>query len=150
MMKTRQKTTRMPSRATDDYLELVKRFPLRPLSSRKELREAGEIFDHYIGREDLTPGQQDYLAALSVFAEQFERQQALSRLKRLHPLEIVKHLMEENEMSTTDLGYVLGSRGLASEVLNGNRGLSKTLIRKLADKFGVDPGLFLDDASEAA
>jgi HTH-type transcriptional regulator/antitoxin HigA len=58
--------------------------------------------------------------------------------------------MEENEMSTTDLGYVLGSRGLASEVLNGNRGLSKTLIRKLADKFGVDPGLFIEDASKAA
>ena len=139
-----------PPRAADDYLELVKCFPLRPLSSQKELREAGEILDHFIGREDLTQGQRDYLAALSVFVEQFEGRQVLSRLKRLPPLEILKHLMEENEMSTTDLGYVLGSRGLASEVLNGNRGMSKTLIRKLADKFGVDPGLFLEHGSGAA
>ena len=148
MTRTRESTKSI--RIADDYLTLVKRFPLRPLTSRKELREAGEILDHYIGREDLTPGQQDYLAALSVFAEQFEREQRLSQLKRLSPLGLVKHLMEENEMTTTDLGYVLGSRGLASEVLNGNRGLSKTLIRKLAAKFGVDPGLFLENASEAA
>jgi len=148
MTRTRESTK--PMRVADDYLALVKGFPLRPLTSRKELREAGEILDHYIGREDLTPGQQDYLAALSVFAEQFEREQRLSQLKRLSPLGLVKHLMEENEMTTTDLGYVLGSRGLASEVLNGNRGLSKTLIRKLAAKFGVDPGLFLENASEAA
>lgn len=149
MTKALPKKKRAPSRAADDYLVLVRRFPLRPLSSRKELREAGEILDHYIGREDLTAGERDYLAALSVFVERYERDQGLSGLKALTPLEILKHLMEENGMKTSDLGSVLGSRGLASEVLNGNRGLSKTLIKKLAEKFGVDPGLFLE-ASKAA
>ena len=73
MTNARNKVKPQRNRAPDDYLELVNRFPLRPLSSRKELREAGKILDHYIGREDLTAGQQDYLAALSVFVEQFER-----------------------------------------------------------------------------
>jgi HTH-type transcriptional regulator/antitoxin HigA len=149
MTNSLEKKKRAPGRAADDYLALVKRFPLRPLRSRKELREAGEILDHYIGREGLTAGERDYLAALSMFVERYERDQGSAQLKVLTPLEILKHLMEENSMSTTDLGTVLGSRGLASEVLNGNRGLSKTLIRKLAEKFGVDPGLFLE-ASKAA
>jgi antitoxin component HigA of HigAB toxin-antitoxin module len=52
--------------------------------------------------------------------------------------------MEENEMNTSDLGYILGSRGLASEVLSGKRGLSKALIRRLSERFHLDPRLFLE------
>ena len=37
-----------------------------------------------------------------------------------------------------------GNLGLASEVLNGKRALSKTLIGKLARRFRVEPALFLD------
>jgi HTH-type transcriptional regulator/antitoxin HigA len=128
----------------DDYLKLVKHFPLRPLSSRDELEAAGKILDKYIGRDDLTLGERDYIAGLLRFVEDYEQANLQAELKRLTPLQLLKHLMEENDMSTTDLGYVLGSRGLASEVLNGNRGLSKTLIGKLAAEFKIEPGLFLE------
>ena len=70
------------------------------------------------------------------------------RRDTLKPIELLKHLMEENNMNTSELGYVLGSRGLASEVLNGKRGLSKTLIAKLSRRFGVDPVLFLQPVGE--
>ena len=58
--------------------------------------------------------------------------------------------MASNNMNTTDLGYVLGTRGLASEVLNGKRGLSKALMMKLARRFAVAPALFLDPDTEYA
>jgi HTH-type transcriptional regulator/antitoxin HigA len=132
--------------ASDDYLALVRKFPLRPLRSKPELEAAGKLLDTYIGRSDLSPGVRDYIEALSYFVEAFERQQTSAAFKRLKPIDLLRHLMEENEMSVTDLGYILGSRGLASEVLNGHRGLSKTLIRKLSAKFGLDPALFLDAA----
>jgi HTH-type transcriptional regulator/antitoxin HigA len=138
------KSKRAITRVENDYLALVKRFPLRPLSSRQELETAGEILDRYIGRDDLTPGERDYVAGLLRFVEDYEKEHLQVELKRLTPIQLLKHLMEENEMSTTDVGCVLGSRGLASEVLNGNRGLSKTLIAKLAAEFTVNPGLFLD------
>ena len=140
-------TRRVPvAPASDDYLELVKKFPLRPLRSKVELEAAGKLLDVYIGRSDLSPGVKDYVAALSHFVEDCERELTSAFLKRLKPIDLLRHLMEENEMNVTDLGYILGSRGLASEVLNGNRGLSKTLIKKLSAKFGVDPSLFLDAA----
>lgn len=107
------------------------------------MRDARELLDHYVGRDDLTPGQRDYVAALARFASDFERETVVTRLRRLKPVELLKHLMRENGMNTSDLGAILGSRGLASEVLNGNRGLSKTLIGKLARRFQVDPALFL-------
>ena len=143
-MKTGSTTKTVIPRVADDYLALVKAFPLRPLKSQQELRAAGTILDRYIGREDLTEGQRDYLAGLSRFVEDYEQEKKLAELKRLSPIEILRHLLEENDMNTSDLGYILGSRGLASEVLNGNRGLSKTLIRKLAEAFHVDPALFLE------
>ena len=97
----------------------------------------------YLGREDLSAGERDYVAALMHFVEAFEREQGQASQRQMSPLDLLRHLMEENQMIQTDLGNILGSRGLASEVLNGKRGLSKTLIRKLAERFHVDPSLFL-------
>jgi HTH-type transcriptional regulator/antitoxin HigA len=136
-------------RADDDYLDLVKRFPIRPIRGKDEHRAAGEILDTLIGRTDLSPGQRDYVAALARFVEDYENNHARQAMEKLTPIEILKHLMEENEMSTTDLGLVLGSRGLASEVLNGKRGLSKMLMGKLSDYFHVDAALFLSVTKDA-
>ena len=136
------------SAVADDYLDLVKRFPLRPIRSEREMAFAGAILDRLIGRDDLTPGQRDYLEALVRFVRDYEEVKVRAGLEKLGPLEILKHLMRENGMNTSDLGAVLGSRGLASEVLNGKRGLSKTLIAKLGKRFHVDPAFFLDVKKE--
>jgi HTH-type transcriptional regulator/antitoxin HigA len=128
----------------EDYLELIRRLPLRPLRLAREFKTAAAILDELVGRDDLTDGQRDYLDALVRFVEEYETERLRGQLKKMPPLELLRHLMEENAMTTADLGYVLGSRGLASEVLNGKRGLSKRLIGRLAAKFAVDPGLFLE------
>jgi HTH-type transcriptional regulator / antitoxin HigA len=130
--------------AHQDYLALIHEFPVRPLRSAREHAAARGVLDRLIGRDDLTVGQRDYLEALARFVEDYETQQRIGRFKTLGPVELLKHLMEENGMNTTDLGVVLGSRGLASEVLNGKRGLSKMLIAKLSQRFGLEPALFLD------
>jgi HTH-type transcriptional regulator / antitoxin HigA len=136
---------RTPSPAvSDEYLELVRRFPLRPIRTGDEMQDAGELLDRYVGRDDLTAGESDYVAALAHFVHEYERRTVGATLRRLKPVDLLKHLMAENCMNTSDLGAILGSRGLASEVLNGKRGLSKTLIAKLARRFRVDPALFLD------
>src|SRR5947207_1229488 len=80
---------------------------------------AAAIRDLDIGRPDLTTRQRDYLAALTRFVADYEQEHAKATLARLSPLQVLKHLMEENKMDQTDLAQVLGSRGLASEVLNG-------------------------------
>jgi|SRR5688572_17676824 len=137
--------TKRPKRAVDsNYLKLIKELPLRPIRSARDHAAAQTILDRLIGRDDLTKGQLDYLEGLVRFVEEYEREKHLGQFETLSPLDLLKHLMEENDMTTTDLGYVLGSRGLASEVLNGKRGLSKMLIHRLADRFQVDPALFLE------
>jgi len=128
----------------DDYLDLIRRFPLRTIRSKGEFEIAGSILDELVGREHLSVGQTDYLEGLVRFVQDYEATAFRDKLRKMTPVQVLKHLMEENGMNTSDLGTVLGSRGLASEVLNGKRALSKTLIGKLARRFRVEPALFLD------
>jgi len=51
--------------------------------------------------------------------------------------------LEENNMSGSDLGRLLGNRTLGSALLSGKRKLSKTHIKILAERFRVDASLFL-------
>jgi antitoxin component HigA of HigAB toxin-antitoxin module len=52
--------------------------------------------------------------------------------------------MKENGMKPIDLGKLLGNRSLASQILHGIRGMSKTHIRLLSQRFKVEPGLFFE------
>jgi HTH-type transcriptional regulator/antitoxin HigA len=128
----------------DDYLELIRRFPLRTIRSKGEFEIAGGLLDELVGRDDLKVGQRDYLDGLVRFVRDYEATASRDKLRKLTPIQVLKHLMEENGMNTSDLGEILGSRGLASEVLNGKRALSKTLIGKLVRRFRVVQSLFLD------
>jgi HTH-type transcriptional regulator/antitoxin HigA len=58
------------------------------------------------------------------------------------PIGLLRFLMEQRNLSATDLTPVFGARSIASLVLNGKRELSKTHIRKLAEFFRVPPALF--------
>jgi HTH-type transcriptional regulator/antitoxin HigA len=143
MSKTATATKRRKA-AAEDYIELVREVPIRPLGTNTEYQAALRMLERLVGREDLSRGETDYVAGLARFVEDYEREHRLGQLRRLTPIELLKHLMEENDMNTSDLGNVLGSRGLASEVLSGKRGLSKMLIAKLSERFHINPVMFLD------
>lgn len=127
----------------DDYLALVRQFPLRPIHSEREYDAAAEFLDTLVLRTDLSAGEKQYVEALSIFIEDYDRRHNIFDTSSLTPLDMLVHLMEANDMNTSDLGRLLGSKGVASEVLHGKRQLSKSHIVKLAKRFAVSPGLFL-------
>ena len=60
-------------------------------------------------------------------------------------LDSLEHLLEENRMNASDLARLLGVHpSLGSKILKGQRSLTVDHIRKLAERFKVSPGLFLD------
>ena len=128
----------------DDYLELVKRLPLRPFRTGGEYDAAAALLDTLVVRTDLSGGEKDYVEALSLFIEDYDRRHNAFDTSGRTPLDMLKHLMEGNDMSVTEPGDLLGSKGVASEILHGKRSLSKSHIFKLAKRFHVDPGLFLE------
>ena len=59
------------------------------------------------------------------------------------PLEVLHPLMDARNVKQSHLWEVFGSKGIASEVLSGKRGISKTHARALGDYFHVPAVLFL-------
>jgi len=57
----------------DKYLELINRFPLRPIRSERENELAAEICNQLLDRFDaLSVQEKDYLEVLSTLVEEFE------------------------------------------------------------------------------
>ena len=135
--------TRARRGAADDYLELVKRFPLRPIRDEAEYDEAVAALDSLAGRKGLTPGQADYLDALTTFVEAYDEEHFPVEAPEMRPHEWLRELMDNAGMTPSDLATLLGSKGAASETLRGRRPMSRATIFKLAERFNVDPARFL-------
>ncbi len=91
--------------------------------------------------ENLSPEEDKLLKLLARLIEDFEKQ--YYRPENATPLEVLQHLMESRDVKQTHLWELFGSKGIASEVLNGKRGISKTHARALADYFHVTADLFI-------
>jgi HTH-type transcriptional regulator/antitoxin HigA len=125
----------------DDYLELVRQLPLRPIRSEAEYDRAARVLDSLVLR-NLSPGEADYLQVLTLLVEAYDDEQDPPGRPESSPAEVLRALVEHRGMTTTDLGRIIGSKGVASELLNGRREPSKAQIRKLAEFFRLEPGTF--------
>jgi HTH-type transcriptional regulator / antitoxin HigA len=92
--------------------------------------------------ESISPAQERLLKLLVNLIESFENQHY--QLRSATPLEILIELMSDRGLKQKDLLPVFGSQGVASEVLNGKRGISKAIAKALGEFFKVSPSLFFD------
>lgn len=141
-------TTRHKNNTADDYMNLIHRFPLRPIRSQQDYELAGEILIDLVSRGDdpgLSPGETDYLDVLGDLMHKYDQRHStlLQDRTRTSPLEMLRILVKQSGMNTVSLGKLVGGSGQASLILNGKRELSKANIRKLADHFKVSPALFI-------
>lgn len=91
--------------------------------------------------ENLSAEEEKLLKLFVRLIEDFE--QKYYHPREAAPIEVLHHLMEARGVKQTHLWEVFGSKGIASEVLNGKRGISKTHARALADYFHVAVDLFI-------
>lgn len=94
------------------------------------------------GEESLSPEEEKLLDLLANLIEEYESR-IYPILPESTPLEMLLFLMKENELKQKDLLEVFGSDGIASEVINGKRAISKTHAKKLAERFKVSADLFI-------
>jgi HTH-type transcriptional regulator/antitoxin HigA len=139
MRKTSHKTTLAEIPA--DYAALVAMFPPRPIHDPVDYSNTMEVVMAMAGH-NLTRDQDDYLKILSEMILHYDREHDRP-IRRGTPLQRLQYLVKEAGMSASDLGRLLGHRGMGSVFLTGKRGLSKTNIRKLAEHFKVRADYFL-------
>lgn len=126
------------------YSNLLATVKPRPIHSKAEkdyfLAEMDKLMS--INDEDLTDEQADLLEMLAILIEDYEKKH-YNPPQRATPNDILKELMEAHELKQKDLLDIFGSKGIASEVINNKRSISKNQAKALGDRFNLPPSLFL-------
>jgi HTH-type transcriptional regulator/antitoxin HigA len=120
---------------------LAKVLPVRietEADNNRMLLEAEKLIDKGTRR---TPEEDTLLNLLVHLIQQFE--QVFYHLGEAAPHEILKELMAARELKQSDLLHIFRSKGIASEVVNGKRGISKAQAKALAEFFHVPADLFI-------
>lgn len=90
---------------------------------------------------DKSKHQQDAIDPLTLLIEKWDADH--NTFDDADPVELLRYLMNENKLKAVDLAKLLHvSTSLVSDILHYRRGLSKDIIRKLAERFNVSQSTF--------
>ena len=101
--------------------------------------QAKALIDELMGSEDAADRAR--MMAQARLIEAYER----SRWPRRRPTlpDLLKYLMDQHGLSRADLVPLLGTASRVSEVLNGKRELSMSMVRKLRERFQISADLLI-------
>lgn len=89
-----------------------------------------ELFDSLPGSKEF-----DEVELFMTLVELYEEKHY--KIEVPDPIEAIKFRMEQMEMKRMDLAKYLGTRSRVSEILNRQRNLTLTMIKKLHKEFGI-------------
>jgi HTH-type transcriptional regulator/antitoxin HigA len=125
------------------FASLVALMPPRVIRDETDYDRAIAFMDCLLARPKLSNGQREFFETWSLLIADYEQKHHAIQTSDIGGLDILRHLLSENEMTASDLGELLGNRSLGSKILRGERELSKAHLRILAERFRVSPGLFI-------
>ena len=120
------------------YRRLRRFVPLGVLRSEKDYQKAMAMLDE-IGQDEAHP-LADLAEALALFIHSYEETHA--KIREATGPEVLRSLMEVHGLTQSELPEI-GSQGVVSEILSGERELNIRQIRRLAKRFGVSPAVFI-------
>lgn len=134
--------------ALTGYLKLIKKLPLRPIRSERELDRAIAMIDSLLGQRPLSQDEQDYFDVLSDLVEQYEDEH--HPMPALSDAAMLRQLIEAKGVKQIEVARASRiANSTISSVLNGSRTLNRRHIRALADYFSVDPSVFAFEEDRA-
>jgi len=132
----------LPAEVPKTYEELVRLYPPRKIHDQVELENATEVAD-WLAVRAKNDAQFDYLELLGDLRDEYEKPLGKGD-KPADPLEMLRYLVEENGITTRELGKILGvDHSVAARILTGERSITVEHARKLGTRFKVETQLFL-------
>jgi HTH-type transcriptional regulator / antitoxin HigA len=127
----------------DTFSDLCMHYLPRPIHDGVAHANAVEIIDALSGLH-LNSDQEDYLEVIGTLVNNYEDKN-LAILPDANALEVLRHLVEENKISTRELSRILGKdESLGSLILSGKRSITVEHAIALAKHFGLGPEIFLN------
>src|ERR1700722_7738276 len=112
----------LPAEAPESYAELVRLYPPRKIRDAVELENATEVAD-WISLRAENDAQLDYLELLGDLLDEYEnRAKSRKHDEKSTPLELLNYLVEENKITTRELGKILQvDHSVAARILKDER-----------------------------
>ena len=111
-----------------------------PITSERQHEEYLSVLDKLASKDNPTREEEKYAEVLMTLIDAYEEEHHF--VPQASPVEVLRALMEANDLRQKDLVPIFGSESIVSEVLHKKRGLNKTHIEKLSKRFRVSPAAF--------
>ncbi len=111
-----------------------------PITSERQHEEYLSVLDKLASKENPTRDEEKYAGVLMTLIEAYEEEH--HSIPDAPPMEVLRTLMDANDLRQKDLVPIFGSESIVSEVLHKKRELNKTHIEKLSKRFHVSPAVF--------
>ena len=111
-----------------------------PITSERQHEEYLSVLGRLASKENPTSAEEKYAEVLITLIEAYEEEH--HSIPDASPVEVLRALMDANNLRQKDLVPVFGSESIVSEVLHKKRDLNKTHIEKLSRRFRVSPAVF--------
>lgn len=111
-----------------------------PIASERQHKEYLSVLDKLASKDNPTSEEEKHSEVLMTLIEAYEEQH--HSIPDAPPVEVLRMLMDANDLRQKDLVSIFGSESIVSEVLHRKRDLNKTHIEKLSARFHVSPAVF--------
>jgi len=111
-----------------------------PITSERQHEEYLSVLDKLVSKENPTRDEEKYAAVLITLIEAYEEE--YHSIPDASPVEVLRTLMDANNLRQKDLVPIFGSESIVSEVLHRKRDLNRAHIEKLSKRFHVSPAVF--------
>ena len=110
------------------------------ITSERQHEQYLSVLDKLASKDNPANDEVKYAEVLITLIEAYEEKH--HPLPDASPVEVLRTLMDANDLRQKDLVPVFGSESIVSEVLHKKRALNKTPIEKLSKRFHVSPAVF--------
>jgi HTH-type transcriptional regulator / antitoxin HigA len=127
------------------FADIVHLMPPQAIQDDVHYESTVQVIDRLMAAGKLSKGQSLYLKTLVQLVQAYEAEHHAIDTSEITGLDSLKHLLDENGMNASDLARLLDVHpSMGPKILRGERSLTVDHLRKLCERFKVNPRLFMD------
>jgi len=123
---------------------------LKPITTEKQYTSYLTIMGEYAKETPVKLNKEEllYVKHLAILLQAYEAESNPTQLAETDPISIIRLRMHERQLEPKDMVQYLGSRSKVSEVLNGKRPLTLSMIRRLSVGLQIPADLLINESKE--
>lgn len=126
----------------EEYIKLLTQYPVKIIKNEAENEKALVWVEELMHKKERSTEENELYELLIILVEKFE-QEFYKPGQSSSPSSLLGFLMKQQDITENDLGKMIGSQAVITEILKGDRNITEAEALALGEFFSVEPNLFL-------